>query len=62
MPIEPAEPGIRRCQKCQWLFVSPDRVRVRRCADCKTGDDAYMPRTADTAKIESAARCHRDTS
>lgn len=43
--VEPSEPGIRICLCCEWLFVSPDPIRVRRCADCKDNND-YIPKSA----------------
>lgn len=49
---------------CGWLFVSPDRVRIGRCADCKKSDGGYSPRTGNTQRVYEAARAHhtRDTS
>lgn len=47
--VEPSEPGIRTCIRCDWLFVSPDRVRVRRCADCKLEEESFSPREAKQA-------------
>jgi hypothetical protein len=48
--VEAPEPGIRRCMRCDWLFVSPDPERVRRCQDCKAEPEAdYVPRTGRIA-------------
>lgn len=62
--VEPSKPGIRPCMKCGWLFVSPDRLRVGRCQDCKQGEDAYTPRTASADQVHGAVRSHyhKDTS
>jgi predicted nucleic acid-binding Zn-ribbon protein len=43
--VEPSEPGVRKCQKCGWLFVSPDPLRVGRCSDCKGREDQYANKT-----------------
>jgi len=56
MGVEPAKPGIRQCIKCCWLFVSPDKLRVARCRDCKQGENAYSPRTASTEQLHGAIR------
>ncbi len=50
------EPGVTRCHKCGWLFVSPDPERVRRCADCKQAEETYTPRTASLVKAREAVR------
>lgn len=42
--VEASESGIRRCMKCGWLFVSYDISRIRRCHDCKSGDNDYTPK------------------
>ena len=41
--VEPPAPGVVVCQRCGWLFVSPDPERIRRCADCKRREDDYQP-------------------
>lgn len=53
MAGEKSELGIRRCLKCDRLFVSQDVLRLRRCNDCKSNDE-YVPRTA--AGLSDAAR------
>lgn len=45
IPDAPSEPGIRRCMCCQWLFVSPDVARIRRCPECTDTDD-YSPKSS----------------
>lgn len=45
MQGEPSKPGTRQCLCCRWLFVSPDKERIRRCPDCTQNDD-YSPRAA----------------
>jgi hypothetical protein len=42
--VEPSEPGEVKCMKCQRLFPSADRKRIRRCQRCKESPDSYMPR------------------
>lgn len=42
--VEPSQPGIQRCLRCRWLFVSPDPQRLRRCRACKAGADEYAPK------------------
>lgn len=42
--VLPSEPGIRRCHCCGWLFVSPDRARMRCCKRCKRGQRTSAPR------------------
>ncbi len=61
--VEPSEPGVRRCMRCCWSFVSPDVTRVRRCPDCAHNEDPYSPREANTAQVHTAIRSHfrRDT-
>ena len=44
-------PGVVRCLKCLWLFVSPDRERIRRCRRCKGRERNEEPRRA-TLRIE----------
>lgn len=39
-----SEPGIRRCIACDWLFVTPDHERVRRCSDCKQTEERQQAR------------------
>lgn len=53
--LEPSEPGTVRCMKCQKLFRSPDRQRIRRCRECKRKEagtagirEAQLPRDLDT--------------
>ena len=41
--VQPAEPGIRRCMKCGWLFVSPDRLRLWKCHDCRSHEEPLPP-------------------
>mgnify|MGYP003442240178 CR=1 FL=1 len=60
--VEPSKPGIRTCMKCGWKFVSPDVLRIGRCADCKQGENAYTPRTASVAQVHGAVRYTKDTS
>lgn len=63
MSVEPSKPGIRRCMRCQWLFVSPDVLRIARCQDCKQGEDSYTPRTCSTKHVDAVApHVMRDTS
>lgn len=50
--VEPSRPGVRRCMRCGWLFVSPDAERIRRCADCKRGEDEYVPPTARSPQLD----------
>ena len=54
--VEPAQPGIRKCLKCDWLFVSPDVLRISRCSDCKQNEDSYTPREASTSQLNAAVR------
>jgi hypothetical protein len=42
--VEPSQSGSTRCLQCDWLFVSPDPRRVRRCPWCKAHEDPYQPR------------------
>lgn len=56
--VEPSEPGIRRCMKCGWLFVSQDVLRIGRCSDCKQGEDTYLPRCASTVQVHNSIRVH----
>lgn len=56
--VEPSEPGVRRCMKCGWLFVSPDRKRIGRCVDCKQHEEAYEPKSARIAQVNDAVRFH----
>ncbi len=56
--VEPSEPGVRRCMKCDWLFVSPDPLRVGRCLDCKQHEDSYQPTSASTSQVNQAVRFH----
>lgn len=62
--VEPSKPGIRPCMKCGWLFVSPDKLRIGRCQDCKQGEQAYSPRTASVDQVNGAVKVHhtKDTS
>lgn len=61
--VEPSIPGIRPCMTCGWLFVSPDRMRIGRCADCKSGREAnYSPRAVNTHALGAARPHHKDTS
>lgn len=53
--VEPSRPGIRRCLKCRWEFVSPDVLRVRRCESCKKGEDDYQPKSARITQIEGSS-------
>lgn len=39
--IDPSVPGKVRCMKCQKQFLSPDRLRIRRCKSCKGKDTGY---------------------
>ena len=55
--VKPSEPGIRRCMRCGWLFVSPDPARVGRCHDCKQ-DDNYQPKQAKVVQVDSAVKFH----
>lgn len=55
---EPSQPGIQRCMKCRWLFVSPDEERIRRCHKCKKREDSYEPRTASVQRVEVAVHSH----
>lgn len=60
--VKPAEPGICRCIKCRWLFVSPDQVRVRKCYDCSQHEEPYAPiEEASMAKATAAIRYHFET-
>lgn len=52
--VEPSQPGIRPCMTCGWLFVSPDRIRICRCTDCKRGDGQYSPRALNASSIGGA--------
>lgn len=56
--LDPSEPGVRRCMRCGWLFVSPDRLRIRRCHDCKQGEDGYTPRTTAADPVCGPVRGH----
>lgn len=56
--VEPSEPGVRRCMKCGWLFVSQDLIRIGRCQDCKSHEEAYSPREASSAQVHTAIRAH----
>jgi hypothetical protein len=38
MPVEPSRPGPVLCLSCDKTFKSPDRLRIRRCQDCKKKD------------------------
>ena len=38
MAVEPSQPGAVRCLGCDRTFPSPDRLRIRRCPDCKKKD------------------------
>lgn len=59
--VKPSVPGTQTCMRCGWRFVSPDPVRLRRCADCKHGDEnTYTPRTGVTAQVYAAARACRE--
>lgn len=65
MPDQDDRPKIRRCHKCDALFVSPDPSRVAKCADCREETDTYEPRcVANTQQIRAAMRQHhhKDTS
>lgn len=48
------EPGTVRCMKCQKLFHSPDRKRIRRCEKCKKGEDPYIPKVYRLSDISAA--------
>ena len=56
--VEPSEPGVRRCMKCGWLFVSPDPKRVGRCADCKSHETNYETASAKIVQVEQAMNFH----
>lgn len=57
-----AKRGIQRCMMCRWLFVSPDVLRVRRCADCKSGENAYTPKTGNVVTAVAGCLPVKDTS
>jgi predicted Zn-ribbon and HTH transcriptional regulator len=43
-PGDRSVPGVARCLRCGYQFVSPDAVRARRCLDCKDDRDGeYEP-------------------
>ena len=52
--VEPSQPGIRRCMRCLRLFVSQDPDRIRRCGDCKSCAEAYVPRRGKELPHEGA--------
>lgn len=56
MPVEPSEPGVRRCLGCDWLFVSPDVIRIARCADCRDREDPYVPKTGTVSLPDGAGK------
>lgn len=56
--VKPSEPGVRKCMRCGWLFVSPDILRVARCQDCKQGDAAYSPRETSQVQVSAAIRAN----
>ena len=56
--VEPSEPGVRRCMKCGWFFVSPDPKRIGRCADCKSHEESYQPKSACVSQVYHAVRFH----
>lgn len=61
--VEPSQPGIQRCMHCGWKFVSPDASRIRRCSDCKQGENAYSPRVANVSQHAAIrAQLQKDTS
>ena len=55
--VKPAEPGICRCIKCRWRFVSPDHTRVRKCYDCQQHEEPYSP--LEEASMENATAAIR---
>ena len=45
MPIDKSVPGITRCMKCQKLFKSKDKLRLRFCPTCRRkNQDVWEPR------------------
>lgn len=52
--VEPSEPGIRHCMRCQWLFVSPDILRIRRCVDCVREEEHFSIREIRSADDSEA--------
>lgn len=56
--VEPSEPGVQRCQRCRWLFVSPDPLRIRRCHACKAGGDDYAPKRGRVLSDDPHFRRH----
>ena len=58
--VEPSQPGVRACVKCGWLFVSQDRIRIRRCQDCKQSEDEYSPRSGRVAGMDEVLHVHDD--
>jgi hypothetical protein len=38
-----SKPGIVTCMRCQKLFKSPDKLRIRRCPACKKQDNRDSP-------------------
>ena len=41
-------PGPRKCMRCGVVFESPDRVRIRRCPDCKRNEGPAGPHMYST--------------
>lgn len=62
--VEPSEVGVRKCIKCEWLFVSRDIERIRRCADCKQDEAGYSCREIRTSSSHApqTSQTPRDTS
>lgn len=60
--VKPAEPGVRRCIKCDWFFVSPDFLRVRKCHDCRQHEEPISAReAASLTQVQTAIRYHFGT-
>lgn len=57
MAVEPSIPGKRSCLSCDRIFLSKDKMRIRRCDRCKKkAEESYQPRVIRTADVNGAIR------
>jgi len=52
--IEESRPAVALCLRCDWLFVSKDKMRLRICPDCRACSDDYVPRTASARAADGS--------